>query len=212
MTTDNTNQQGDGSSTTTRALTQYHLETLFRATPDVVMVLDGETQRILYVNDTAIRVLGRLPADLVGTLFQDLLPENSAELLVDAALVDGVYGPMPIRCANGDLRSTDVTVAVVPWDGHPALLYTLRDVTQRTRMEQEKENLILELREALATVKHLNGLLPICANCKRIRDDDGYWANLEQYISAHSNAEFSHGICPECRDLLYPELRKAGEA
>lgn len=187
-------------------VSQHHLETIFRAMQDVVIVLDGETQQILYVNDTALRVLGYSPHALIGTPFSALLPEDSNERLVEAELVDGTYGPMPFRCANGKLRNADVTVAVVPWDGHPALLYSLRDATQRTRMEQEREKLILELREALSTVKQLSGLLPICANCKRIRDDQGEWSNLERYISERSNAEFSHGICPTCRETLYPEL------
>lgn len=187
-------------------LSQYHLETIFRAMQDVVLVLDGETQRILYVNDTAIRVLGYSPSALIGTSFSALLPEDTSDRLVEAELVDGTYGPMPFLCANGELRNADVTVAVVPWDGQPALLYSLHDATQRTRMEREREKLILELREALSTVKQLSGLLPICANCKRIRDDQGEWSYLERYISARSNAEFSHGICPTCREELYPEL------
>ncbi len=187
-------------------LSQYHLETIFRATHDVVLVLDGETQQIIYVNDTAIRVLGYSPESLIGTPFSRLLPEDVADQLLEAELVDGVYGPMPLRCADGELRNVDATVAVVPWDGKPALLYALRDATQRTRAEQEREKLIRELQAALATVNQLSGLLPICANCKRIRDAEGNWANLERYISDRSNAEFSHGICPTCREELYPEL------
>ena len=55
-------------------------------------------------------------------------------------------------------------------------------------------------------VKTLRGLLPICANCKRIRDDTGYWGQVEEYISKHSEAEFSHSICPDCLKILYPDL------
>ena len=61
-----------------------------------------------------------------------------------------------------------------------------------------------ELSEALGNVKQLSGLLPICANCKKIRDDGGYWNQLEAYITKHSEADFSHGICPDCADELYP--------
>lgn len=107
-------QPGPVPEPTGMVLSQHHLETLFRATHDVVMVLDGETQRILYVNDTAIRVLGFSPDALIGTLFSQLLPEDAAGQLLEAELVDGVYGPMPFRCANGELRNADVTVAVVP--------------------------------------------------------------------------------------------------
>lgn len=70
----------------------------------------------------------------------------------------------------------------------------------------ERKKLILELHEALANVKKLSGMLPICASCKKIRDDKGYWTQVETYIRDHSEAEFTHGICPECTKKLYPEL------
>jgi hypothetical protein len=66
------------------------------------------------------------------------------------------------------------------------------------------------LDQALARVKTLSGLLPICASCKRIRDDQGYWFQIESYLKRHTEADFSHGICPECVDRLYPELKSDG--
>ena len=78
-----------------------------------------------------------------------------------------------------------------------------QDITEQKKAEQEREKLIRELREALEKVKTLSGLLPICASCKKIRDDKGYWNQIEAYIQDHSEAEFSHGICPECLDKLY---------
>ena len=68
----------------------------------------------------------------------------------------------------------------------------------------EREHLINELQEALDNIKTLRGLLPICASCKKIRDDNGYWNQIESYISKHSNVNFTHGICPECSKELYP--------
>jgi hypothetical protein len=75
------------------------------------------------------------------------------------------------------------------------LITTKRDLQQKT----------IELQDALNQVKLLKGLLPICASCKKIRDDKGYWQSVEQYISEHSEAQFSHDICPECMRKLYPE-------
>jgi len=63
------------------------------------------------------------------------------------------------------------------------------------------------LDQALARVKTLSGLLPICASCKRIRDDQGYWFQIESYLRRHTEADFSHGICPDCVDRLYPDLK-----
>ncbi|MEJ2696301.1 MAG: response regulator [Candidatus Sulfobium sp.] len=79
------------------------------------------------------------------------------------------------------------------------------EIERRTAIQQEREILIDELQHALAEVKTLSGLLPICAACKKIRDDTGYWRQIEEYISRHSEAEFTHGICPECAKKLYPE-------
>jgi len=64
------------------------------------------------------------------------------------------------------------------------------------------------LQDALDRVKLLSGLLPICAHCKKVRDDKGYWSQIEAYIDAHSEVRFSHGICPECKKKLYPALKK----
>jgi len=79
-------------------------------------------------------------------------------------------------------------------------------VTKEMKAEEEREKLVLELQGALENVKTLSGLLPICANCKKIRDDKGYWNQIEAYISDHSEADFSHSICPECAKKLYPDL------
>jgi hypothetical protein len=82
----------------------------------------------------------------------------------------------------------------------------IRDITERKQMELEREALINALTTALADVKTLSGLLPICSSCKKIRDDSGYWRTLERYISDHSEAQFSHGLCDDCLHKLYPEL------
>lgn len=66
--------------------------------------------------------------------------------------------------------------------------------------------MIYELNKALSNVKRLSGLIPICSSCKRIRDDKGYWNQIDSYIREHSEAEFSHGICPECMKKLYPDF------
>ena len=77
---------------------------------------------------------------------------------------------------------------------------------QRKKAEAEREKLIAKLQKALRKVKTLSGFLPICSSCKKIRDDQGYWNQIELYIRKHSDAEFSHGICPDCAKKLYPDL------
>lgn len=90
-------------------------------------------------------------------------------------------------------------------------LSTARDITERKRAEEEKEKLINELKDALANVKQLSGMLPICASCKKIRDDKGYWNRIETYISEHSEILFSHGLCPDCAKKAYEELDRIKE-
>ncbi|HPG39837.1 MAG TPA: histidine kinase N-terminal 7TM domain-containing protein [bacterium] len=84
-------------------------------------------------------------------------------------------------------------------------LFLFHDISKRKNLELEREKLITELQDALAQVKNLSGLLPICANCKKIRDDQGNWHSVESYVTKHSEAKFSHGICPDCRAKLYPD-------
>lgn len=91
--------------------------------------------------------------------------------------------------------------------GEPlAIVCVLRDITDLKRAVKEREELIVQLKEALANVKQLSGMLPICATCKKIRDDQGYWQQIEAYISDHSEAEFTHGMCPACAEIMYAEL------
>lgn len=84
----------------------------------------------------------------------------------------------------------------------------LHEIERRKQIEAERENLIVELKEALSKIKTLTGFLPICASCKRIRNDKGRWEQIESYIHERSEAEFTHGICPDCMKKLYPEFCK----
>jgi PAS domain S-box-containing protein len=82
------------------------------------------------------------------------------------------------------------------------------NITKRKEVEADRERLIQKLQDALDKIKVLRGIIPICASCKKIRDDKGYWNQIESYIRDHSEAEFSHGICPDCAKKLYPEFYK----
>lgn len=80
------------------------------------------------------------------------------------------------------------------------------EMSERMKMEVEREGLIIELQEAIAKIKTLDGLIPICAWCKKVRDDKGYWKRVEVYVKERSNADFTHGICPDCLKKDNPEL------
>jgi len=80
------------------------------------------------------------------------------------------------------------------------------EIAERIKTQEEKEKVITELKKAMEEIKTLNGLLPICSYCKKIRDDTGYWNQLEVYIKQHSDADFSHSICPDCAREHFPEI------
>lgn len=82
-------------------------------------------------------------------------------------------------------------------------LYAAEQNKARIKAEQELQDTVVRLEEAVKTVKKLSGLLPICASCKKIRDDSGYWNQIESFIENHSEAQFSHSVCPECAEKLY---------
>ena len=94
------------------------------------------------------------------------------------------------------------------FSGLEKCMATINGEKERQRHQQERDNLIVELQEALGTIKTLHGILPICSSCKKIRDDKGAWTQMEAYITEHTDAEFSHGICSECAQKLYPEYFK----
>ncbi|MCK4803648.1 MAG: GAF domain-containing protein [Spirochaetes bacterium] len=112
------------------------------------------------------------------------------ELVAVLNLASNTYNEIPVKA-----RTTLEAIAA-----------QIGGVIARVRVEEEKEVLIVELKDALDKVKILSGLIPICANCKKIRDDKGYWTQVEDYVRAHSEAKFSHGICPECMKKLYPDF------
>lgn len=112
------------------------------------------------------------------------------------------------RTKSGDLVDVSLTISPVRTEEKRivGVSITARDVSERKRQEREREELIKELQAAMNQVKTLTGLLPICARCKRIRDDHGRWNQIEVYIRDRSQATFTHGICPQCSRQLYPEF------
>ena len=100
----------------------------------------------------------------------------------------------------------EVSSSLFELGGEKVIQGIIRDITPRKQFEIEREKLIKKLEKALSKVKTLSGLLPICSSCKKIRDDKGYWNQIDEYIRDHSEAEFSHGICPECAEKLYPDF------
>ncbi len=167
-----------------------------------------------YSNPVVERILGYKPEELVGKkYFYDLFCPEEKEYLKEAALKIFRNRETVRNLVNLNLHK-DGHAVYLESNGAPILdgegnltgyLGVDTDISERRRAEEERENLIRDLRDALANIKVLRGMLPICASCKKIRDDRGYWKQIESYIRDHSEAEFSHSICPDCQKKLYPE-------
>lgn len=127
-----------------------------------------------------------------------ILTGGGSEQLAVVALKAGVEDYMVKDMSRGYLELLPVVL--------PDVIKRHDDHMARLKAEAELRSLVEELTLALAQVKTLSGLVPICSHCKKIRDDKGYWQAVEEYISKHSQAEFSHGICPDCIKELYPDL------
>lgn len=105
-----------------------------------------------------------------------------------------------------------VVTALGKKDGdHSGFIGIFRDITERKKSEQEREQLIEQLKNTLAEIKTLSGLIPICAWCKNVRSDTGYWQTVEQYVRTHSKASFSHGVCPTCSAKFKDDIIRANQ-
>jgi PAS domain S-box-containing protein len=180
-------------------------------TEDILTIRDADG-RIRYTSPSFQRVLGYKQEEMIGETGFDLIhPEDRAGVL--EALDEFVKAPgardsiqYRARHANGSWVSLEV-VAYNLLD-HPVIqgvLISGRDISNRKRDEAVKDQLIWELQQALAGVNTLTGVLPICASCKKIQGEDGNWQQIELYIRERAQVEFSHGICPECTRLWFPE-------
>jgi YesN/AraC family two-component response regulator len=153
--------------------------------PDVIL-MDIKMPRMNGL-EAADQIQERHPTPVV------LLTAHETQDFVERAGAAGV-GAYLLKPPQAHVLRRAITIAIARFD----------DLVELRRLNAELE-------EALDKVKLLSGLIPICASCKKIRDDEGYWNQLEAYISAHSEAVFSHSICPECTERLYSSLTQAKE-
>jgi len=173
---------------------------------------------ILFVNDAFANGHGYTDQELIGMDFSVVLspltPREKIDQLSAAKMQGSWNGEIFHRRKDGTDFPVEVWSAVVQGEENQpvAIVHVARDVTERKKSENDRENLIRELQNALVEVKALSGLLPICSSCKKIRDDQGYWIQVETYISKHSDATFTHGLCPECLKQYYPEVYKRWKA
>ncbi|HOO46825.1 MAG TPA: PAS domain S-box protein [Deltaproteobacteria bacterium] len=189
------------------------------------------SHKVIHWNRACEALTGVAAADILGTAdhwkpfynherpcLSDLLIRGEMDAMPEHY---GIYGPSVLLPdglhAEGWYPDVGGKERYIIFDAAPihnkagdlvAAIETLQDITQRKRIEEEREKLNVELKEALDKIRTLSGLIPICAGCKKIRDDKGYWNQLEEYLEEHSDAVFSHGLCPECFQQYFPDAAK----
>jgi PAS domain S-box-containing protein len=191
------------------------LAAIVESTEDAIYgkALDGT---IISWNKAAERIFGYTAGEIIGHSVSILYPIDRRDELIDVmerikrGQRVGLYETVRLR-KDGHFIPVSVTVSPVQdasgkIAGGSAIS---RDITLRKRDEAERFRLIEELTESLKQVRTLSGLLPICASCKRIRDDQGYWQQVETYIAGHTNADFTQGICPDCLEKSKSEIKTA---
>lgn len=185
---------------------------LDESTDPIFSILEDGTYR--YVNRAFAAPFGRQPEEVIGRHIGDIFSPEEAEkrmAVVRRALASGETLVFDVRVPTPEGDTFYIT-SVKPVSAGKGPLRSVicisKNITDRKRAEQERERLVDELQAALLQVRTLSGMLPICACCKKIRDDQGYWTQLEAYIQSRTEAEFTHGICPDCARTLYPEYRR----
>jgi PAS domain-containing protein len=187
---------------------RFHL--LMDSLDAFIYVADMKTYEVLFVNKYAIEQVG----DITGKICWQTIQKGQkgpCPFCTNKYLLDEQGKPGKLYTSESQNTTTGqwwhMNDRAIEWiDGRIVRMQIATDITDRKKTEEEREQLITQLEEALAKIKTLSGFLPICSSCKRIRDDKGYWNQIESYIRDHSEAEFSHGICPECAKKLYPDF------
>jgi PAS domain S-box-containing protein len=194
----------------------HQLSTAVEQSPASIVITDTAGD-IEYVNPKFVQVTGYLLAEALGKNPRILKsgeksPEAYRELWETITAGKEWHGEFHNKKKNGELYWESASISPIRDLAGRVTHYVAvkEDITARKQNEGERDKLIQDLQDALASVKSLSGLLPICASCKKIRDDKGYWSQVEHYISQHSQATFTHGICPDCIKKLYPNLAKGG--
>jgi len=183
-------------------------EMLFNNSLDGVMLTDPDGP-ILNANPAACRIFGRSHEEIIAAGRQGLIDASDPRLeplIAERKRTGKAHGELMARRKDGTLFPMEFS-SVVFHDAHGNIRTCLifRDISDRKNSEAERDRLIRELQHALSQVRTLSGLLPMCASCRKIRDTQGHWQSLEIYIRNHTNADFSHGICPDCKRALYPD-------
>ncbi len=175
-----------------------------------MLLIDLENADIIDANPAAISYYGWSHEELTGKKITDiniLTKEKVFQEMERAKKEKRQHFFFRHRLSNGEIRDVEVYSGPITIYGRKLLYSIIHDITDRKRAEEEREKLINELQEALKEIKTLRGILPLCSYCKKIRNDKGFWEQVDVYIHKYSQADISHSICPDCAKEHYPDLK-----
>ena len=195
----------------TPPLTEEHFRLLVENSDDILTIREADG-RIRYMSPSIHRILGYKQEEMIGSIgFELLHPEDRPA--VESAFAEfwktpGVRDSIQYRArhANGSWVTFEVVAHNLLDDPSVrGVVLNGRDISERKSAEAGKDQLIAELQQTLVGLHTLTGVLPICASCKKIKDESGNWQQIEVYIRDRTQVEFSHGMCPECARLWFPD-------
>ena len=182
---------------------------LFHFSNDGIFVHDLEGN-ILDVNQKALDQLGYTKSEMLSFKIPDFHPPEALEIsqwAFETIIREGfVSFETDFKKKTGEVLPFEVSSSLYEIGDKKVIQGIIRDITERKQAEEERKKLINELQQALKEIKTLRGILPLCSFCKKIRDDKGYWEQVDVYIYKYSEADISHSICPECAKEHYPDL------
>jgi len=202
-TEDRRDQAGDVAAGRARAIIENSYDLLSE------LDADGITT---WVSPNVREATGFAPEDLVGKPGVEFIHPEDVEVATEGIAETLATGrrrqhTYRLRRSDGGWIWFEASASTYIDDsGQMRILVVSRDVTERQQHLEEREGAIREKEEALAQVKMLSGLLPICTHCRKVRDDEGYWRNLETYVSDNSDCMFSHSLCEPCLKEHYGHI------
>lgn len=181
-------------------------------------ILITEKNNIVEANSATSQMFGYSETELLSKKATDLVTLEEKENIKNkiSSEYENPFESRGLR-KDGSTFAIEVRGKLFPYNQRQGRITAIRDISEHKKYREELKKNINDLQETLAEIKTLRGILPICATCKKIRDDKGYWNKVETYIENHSDAQFSHGLCEECSEKLYrdekwyKELKKSEE-
>ena len=209
------------------------LHTVFDTVPSALLIVD-EDMRVLFANEIFLTLMARGEDEVAGRFFGDVVGclcekcnqegiitcnnENCAQCTVRASLrkiftgeLDSFSNDVTLRSKKRGAMDLRMSVGALHLEGSHFALLSLLDLTSLRELERSLAAKNQELEKSLKEVKTLKSLLPMCAKCKKVRDDKNYWQDLEEYLAEQSGTIVSHSLCPDCLHTLYPEIAKEME-